>query len=111
MYATCTPLAPCSASHPPTVTMTINAAISRMRSTTIAFVILLDALSRLGYSRTMLERGRSVAMVGGPYNPACEGAPHAVRAGVVELVDTPALGAGGASLGGSSPSARIAPEI
>jgi hypothetical protein len=30
------------------------------------------------------------------------------RAGVVELVDTPALGAGGASLGGSSPSARIA---
>src|SRR5436190_22509674 len=28
-------------------------------------------------------------------------------AGVVELVDTPALGAGGASLGGSSPSARM----
>jgi hypothetical protein len=29
------------------------------------------------------------------------------RAGVVESVDTPALGAGGASHGGSSPSARI----
>jgi hypothetical protein len=33
--------------------------------------------------------------------------PVARPAGVVELVDTPALGAGGESRGGSNPSARI----
>src|SRR4051795_9103896 len=88
------------------VTTRTSAAETRRSSTTSTFVTLLASLRRLGRSMT----GSSPAMPGRDHTIRRGDAPRlrdAPRAGVVELVDTPALGAGGASRGGSSPSARI----
>src|SRR3954466_13076839 len=98
--------APSSAGQPPMHTMSISPTLTSSSRTTIAFVAFDDAFSRFGRSRTTPGSRSASAIpwrmirVGGV---ACD-APHA---GVVELADTPALGAGGASRGGSSPSARI----
>src|SRR6476661_1677454 len=99
-----TGIAPWSLLQPPTPTMNIRAAeTSRSRMTT-DFVAFDEAFRRFGRSRTY---SRSSAIHCATYPAERNFAPAGGRpAGVVELVDTPALGAGGASRGGSSPSAR-----
>src|SRR5512132_1877173 len=87
------------------VTIATSAAETSSSRITTALVALLAAFSRLGCSILT----SSSAMPRGPYNrrpTACDDCHEVAHAGVVKLVDTPALGAGGASLGGSSPSAR-----
>ena len=68
---------------------------------TIARVDLLEAFSRFGCST-----GRHRSAMPADHTIRAGRVRGSARAGVVELVDTPALGAGGASRGGSSPSAR-----
>ena len=69
---------------------------------TTAWLALLEAFLRLGCS--ILTSSSAMRA-----DHTIRRGPRATvrRAGVVKLVDTPALGAGGASRGGSSPSARI----
>src|ERR1700736_4156060 len=106
--------APHSTFHPPTVTISTRAALTSSSSTTVARVACTTALSRLGcvmITPGSLERAGGVdiaaedtcsrALGGRPHVPR-RAAPRdtlcASRAGVVELVDTPALGAGGRKL-------------
>src|SRR5690242_4222933 len=83
------------------VTIRKSATLASRSRMTVARVALDAAFSRLGCS-----------MIGSPATDrdlTVQRAGHASLhpAGVVELADTPALGAGGASRGGSNPSARM----
>src|SRR4051794_4303155 len=83
------------------VTTRNSTTLARSRRMTVARVAFDAALCRLGCSITYsLATGRDHTIAG-------VGVHHFSRAGVVELADTPALGAGGASRGGSNPSARM----
>src|SRR3954465_6428065 len=95
--------APTRASQPPINTIRNRATLTRSSRMMTALVAFDEALSRLGRSMTT--------------SSAIRDADHTIEArrvhqfthahaGVVELADTPALGAGGESRGGSNPSAR-----
>src|SRR6476646_2049535 len=89
---------PWSTLQPPIVTIATSAALASRSATTVARVACTTGLSRLGWVTTTPADRES----GGGCRPAVEDIATTTiqsrappRAGVVELVDTPALGAGG----------------
>ena len=108
------PSRPASSSQPPIVTISDQRRRRRAAAgRPIACVACSTALSRLGCVDDHASSRCHGGVADDTISPAAwrrRGHGRATRrAGVVELVDTPALGAGGASLGGSSPSARMTP--
>src|SRR4051795_121598 len=99
--------APSSAGQPPIATTAIRKMLTSSSRTTIARVALTEALSRLGWTRTTSRGVSSSLAIRWRMIRTARLAVRHYSAGVVELADTPALGAGGASRGGSNPSARI----
>src|SRR5207248_1056299 len=88
-------LAASSAGQPPMQTISMSATLASSNRITMALVAFDDALSRLGWS--MITSRCSSSGIRWRMIRTPRGDVRRYRAGVVELADTPALGAGGAA--------------